>query len=400
MIEPFRIAVPDEDLRDLRERLGRTRWPTPSPHAGWEQGTALDYLQELVAYWRDRFDWRRQEALLNGFAHFMATIAEQRLHLIHERSPHAQALPLLLVHGWPGSVHEFYKLIPMLTRPEAFGGDPGDAFHVVAPSLPGYGWSPAPEKPGATPRVLARLFARLMGETLGYRRYALQGGDWGSVITSWAALDFPKAAAGLHLNMAGMRPYSGPGSPPLSEEEKAFLGRSRAIWNERFAYFQIQGSRPQSLGYGLTDSPAGLAGWLVEKFRDWSDCGGEIERRFSKDELLTHIMIYWVTGSIASSTRLYYEYRHAGEALGPGQRVECPTGFADFPGEMIRPPRSWLERVYRLEHFREMPRGGHFAAWEEPALLAEDIRAFFRGRRGWVRGGGREQNSTQRAERA
>jgi pimeloyl-ACP methyl ester carboxylesterase len=379
MIEPFRIAVPDAVLEDLRERLARTRWPSSSPYPGWEQGTVLGYLQELVAYWRDHFDWRRHEAVLNGFAQFTASVAGQRLHFIHERSPHANALPLLLMHGWPGSVYEFHKLIPMLTRPERFGGDPSDAFHVVAPSLPGYGWSPPPEQPGASPRAFARMFAALMEETLGYSRYALQGGDWGGVIASWLAFDRPGSVTGLHLNMAGLRPHGD--SPPLSEEEQAFLNRSRAIWNERFAYQLIQGTRPQSLGYGLTDSPAGLAAWIVEKFRDWSDCGGEIERRFSKDELLAHVTIYWVTGAIASSMRLYYEYRHAGETLGPGERVECPTGFADFPAEMIRPPRSWLERAYRIERYRQMPRGGHFAALEEPALLAEEIRAFFRGRR-------------------
>lgn len=376
MIEPFRIAVPEPVLADLRERLARTRWPSPSPLDPWAQGTALDDLQSLCAHWREDFDWRAQERLLNGFAQAMVTVEGERLHVIHERSPHAEAQPLLLLHGWPGSVYEFYKLIPRLTRPEAHGGDPRDAFHVIAPSLPGYGWSPAPSRPGATPRRFARLFAALM-QSLGYPRYGLQGGDWGAVIASWLALDIPARVTALHLNMAGLRPPDGPGSPPLTEAEQAFIKQTRAMWNERFGYFAIQASRPQSLGYGLTDSPAGLAGWIVEKFRDWSDCRGDIESAFTRDELLANLTIYWVTGTIASSMRLYYEHQHGRDALAPGQRVEVPTGFADFPAEIVRPPRSWLERVYRLERYRQMPRGGHFAALEQPALLAEDLSEFF-----------------------
>jgi pimeloyl-ACP methyl ester carboxylesterase len=304
-----------------------------------------------------------------------------RLHAIHERSPHEHALPLLLVHGWPGSVFEFHKLIPRLTRPEEHGGDPRDAFHVIAPSLPGYGWSAAFQAPGGTPRRMGRLFAALM-QALGSERYGLQGGDWGAVITSWIAFDTPERIAGLHLNMAGLRPHSGPGSPPLSEDEQAFVKAARKMWDERMGYYTIQASRPQSLGYGLADSPAGLAGWIVEKFRDWSDCGGDVESAFTRDELLANLTIYWATGTIASSTRLYYEHRHTRDALGPGQRIEVPTGFAAFPKEIVQPPRAWIERAYHLTHYREMPRGGHFAALEQPDLLSEDVRTFFRERRG------------------
>ena len=382
MTRPFRIDVPESDLDDLRGRLARTRWPTPSPLEPWAQGTDLDYLRELVGYWREEFDWRRQEALLNEFSHFTADVDGQALHFIHQRSPHSEAVPLLIVHGWPGSVFEFYKIVRPLTHPGEHGGEARDSFHVVAPSLPGYGWSAAPTAPGASPRAFGRIFSALMESELGYSRYALQGGDWGSIIASWIAFDRPEAVLGLHLNMAGMRPNTDGGAPPLTEEERAFLAASRIMRGERFAYQAIQGTRPQSLGYGLTDSPAGLAAWIVEKFRDWSDCGGDIERSFSKDELLTNIMIYWCTGTMASSTRLYYEFRHSGEGLPQGQRVETPTGFADFPAEMIRPPRSWIERAYNLVHYREMPSGGHFAALEEPELLVGHIREFFRERRG------------------
>jgi len=379
-MQSFRIGIPESELADLHDRLERTRWPSASPREPWQQGTELTYLQELVRYWHRHYDWRKQETLLNGFAHYLIGLNGQSLHFIHERSPHAHAIPLLIVHGWPGSVFEFHKILPRLTRPEQFGADPRDAFHVIAPSLPGYGWSAPADVARGTPRAFGKLFAELMS-ALGYSRFALQGGDWGSVITSWLAFDHPDSVLGLHLNMAGLRPDTGPGSAPLNPPEQHYIRQAREMRKERFAYQEIQGTRPQSLGYGLTDSPAGLAGWIVEKFRDWSDCGGDVERRFSKDELLTNIMIYWWTRSMASSVRLYWEHRHGEPGPGPGKKVAVPTAYADFPAEMIRPPRSWLERVYALERFQEMPRGGHFAALEEPELLARDVREFFRARR-------------------
>ena len=379
-MEPFTLAVPQAQLDDLRQRLQRTRWPDQIAGYGWRQGTERGYLQELVAYWQQGYDWRRQEAQWNEFPQFTTTVAGQRLHLVHARSPHAGARPLLILHGWPGAVYEFYKHIPRLTQPERFGGQAGEAFHVVAPALPGYGFSAAPSAPGATPRRLAAWLHALMVEALGYRRFALQGGDWGSVIASWLALDHPGSVLALHLNMAAMRPALGPGAPPLTAEERAFLERAKAQRSEDLAYQAIQGTRPQTLGYGLHDSPAGLAAWLVEKFRAWSDCGGDVERAISRDEMLTLITWYWVTGSITSSMRLYYEHKHASDALQPGQRVAVPTGFADFPGEVLRAPRSWIERCYALEHWQDMPRGGHFAALEQPQLLAEELWKFFRGR--------------------
>jgi pimeloyl-ACP methyl ester carboxylesterase len=379
MSDPFQINVPDGVLHDLNERLARARWPDQVAAYGWEQGTEPGYLRELVAYWRDEFDWRRQEALLNGFSHFTARFDHGRVHFIHERSRHPQARPLLLLHGWPGSVFEFHRLIPRLTRPEEHGGTPAEAFHVVAPSLPGYGFSAAPREPGFTPRRMAQVMNRLMRDELGYSRYFAQGGDWGSVICSWLGVDAAPSVAAIHLNMAGLRPSLGPDAPPLTEEEKAFLAAAQQTIKEDMAYMAIQGTRPQTLGYGLNDSPVGLAAWIVEKFRAWTDCGGDLERSVSKDELLTNIMIYWVTGTITSSVRLYYEFRHADEQLSQGERVECPTGYADFPGEIFRPPRSWLERAYDLRQWTEMKAGGHFAALEAPDALAEDVRRFFAG---------------------
>ncbi|MCZ6558672.1 MAG: alpha/beta fold hydrolase [SAR324 cluster bacterium] len=376
-MEPFKIAVPDQVLRDLRERLDRTRWPGQVEAYGWAQGTEPGYLRGLLEYWREGYDWRRHEAELNGFDQFMAGLSHGRMHFIHQRSPHPSAKPLLLLHGWPGSVYEFHKLIPRLTDPPAQGGNAAQAFHVVAPSLPGYGFSDAPREPGFSPRRMARAAHELMHDVLGYPRFLVQGGDWGAVICSWMGFDFPQAVAGIHLNMMGLRAAPGPDSPPLSEEEKAFLADAGKKMKEDMAYMAIQGTRPQSLGYGLNDSPVGLAGWLVEKFHAWTDCGGELERSISKDELLTNIMIYWVSGSITSSMRLYYEYRQSNESLPPGERVEVPTGFANFPGEIFNPPRSWVERNYNIQRWTDMPAGGHFAALEAPRALAEDMAAFF-----------------------
>jgi len=377
MIEPFRIHVSDDVLTDLHERLARTRWPDHIAAYGWEQGTEPGYLYALTGYWRDGYDWRRHEALLNGFDQYMAEVQGLRLHLIHQRSPHAHARPLLLLHGWPGSVYEFYKLIPRLTRPEEHGGEAADAFHVVAPALPGYGFSDAPREPGMTPRRMAALFHELMTEVLGYEQFGAQGGDWGSVVASWLAFDFPRAVAALHLNMVALRPHLGGEVPPLTDEEQAFVKQAQSLRKTEMGYQEIQGTRPQTLGYALNDSPAGLAAWFVEKFRIWSDCDGDIERSFNKDELLTNLMLYWVTGSITSSMRLYFEFRHNREDLPPGRRVETPTGLADFPKEILRPPRGWMERAYNLVHHTVMPCGGHFAALEQPALLGNDIRAFF-----------------------
>ncbi|MBI2761743.1 MAG: epoxide hydrolase [Chloroflexi bacterium] len=381
-VRPFQIAVPDEVLDDLRERLRRTRFPGEVAGSGWEYGANLGYLKELVAYWLNSYDWRAAEAALNRMPQFTATVNGLDLHFVHARGNGPAPMPLLFSHGWPGSFWEVHKILGPLTDPAAYGGDPADAFDVVAPSLPGYGFSQDPGTPGMSPSAVADLFADLMTDVLGYRHFGAQGGDWGAVITARLGYAHPNKVAGIHLNMLGARPFTGAGTPPLSEAEKEFMGSFERYRQRETGYMEIQGTKPQTLAYGLNDSPAGLAGWIVEKFRVWSDCGGDVEQRFSKDELLTNIMIYWVTGSIGSSVRLYYESRNNPWALREGEKIAVPTGFARFAVEITRPPREWVERVANVQQYSDFPRGGHFAALEEPDLLVEDIRGFFRPLRG------------------
>ena len=382
-VRPFRIEVPEGVLEDLRERLRRTRWPGEIAGSGWTYGTNLAYLQELVRYWLEAYDWRAHEAALNRLPQFIATIDGLDVHFVHVRGTGPRPLPLLISHGWPGSFAEMTEVVGPLADPGAHRGDPADAFDVVVPSLPGYGFSAHPRQPGMTPRRIAALFATLMTEVLGYERFGAQGGDWGSVITAALARDYPERLAGIHLNMLGVRPNTGPGTPPLTEEEQAMLKSAEGWRDEETGYQRIQGTRPQTLAYALTDSPAGLAAWIVEKFRAWSDCKGDLEARFSKDQLLTNIMIYWVTGSIGTSIQLYYEAFHdSSMRLRPGERIEAPTGFAAFPGEPFQAVRSWAERAFNITHWSTPPRGGHFAAMEEPELFVEDVRASFRAVRG------------------
>jgi microsomal epoxide hydrolase len=376
-ITPFKIEVSDEILDDLRERLRRTRLPGEIGDVAWDYGTAASYLRDLLTYWRDRFDWRPQEAMLNRFPHFTTSIDDHRLHFIHARSPHPNAFPLIITHGWPGSVFEFHKIIGPLTDPPAHGGDARDAFHVVCPSIPGYGWSEPPRTRGWDVRRMAEVNAKLMAR-LGYQRYGSQGGDWGALISIHNALQDRDHCAGLHLNMVVALPADGPDAMAgLSDQELTDLGAAALFQKEETGYQQIQGTKPQTLAYGLNDSPAGLAAWILEKFRTWSDCSGEVEKRFTKDELLTNITIYWVTQSIASSMRLYYETMRSGWFRPADQRVETPTGCAIFPCELFRPPRAWAERAYNIQRWTRMPSGGHFAALEEPKLLVDDVRAFF-----------------------
>ena len=380
--EPFRVDVADATLADLRERLARTRWPDQIEGYGWRQGAELGAVRSYAAYWTDGYDWRSAEAGLNRFHHFTAPASGLRIHFIHERSPHDGATPLLIQHGWPGSFFEFHKIVDMLTRPERHGGDPGDAFHVVAPSLPGFAFSQAPREPGMHPGAIGELIHELMYDVLGYERYGVQGGDWGALVASAMALRHPESVVGLHLNMQGYRAKTGAGARPLDDEEKAWLAKARAVFAEDMAYFAIQGTRPTSLGYGLHDSPAGLLGWFLEKFTAWTDSDGVLENAITRDEFLTNLMLYWVTGSIASAARIYYEHIHTGGrgTLAAGERIEVPTAMAVFPREILVGPRQWVERAYNIVRWTEMPRGGHFAAFEQPELLAADIRAFFRGR--------------------
>ena len=376
MISPFRIAVADETLDDLRTRLDRTRYPDQLEGAGWRDGTELGFLVDLVDHWRTGFDWRAQEARLNRFDHVRVDIDGLGVHAIHARSPHAGALPLLITHGWPGSVVEFLRIIGPLTDPVVYGGRAEDSFHVVCPSMPGYGFSDAPSRPGFDIRAVARVEAALM-RALGYTRYGAQGGDWGAHVSIWLGIDDPGHCCGVHLNMVPVGRPPGEESAVLSAADEEARARARRFREEETGYQAIQTTRPQSLAYALNDSPAGLAAWIVEKFRVWSDCDGDLDSRFHRDDLLANITVYWVTRSIASSMRLYRESRLAGRFGPAGIRVEVPTACAIFPRDLVRPPRRWAELAFNLTRWTEMPRGGHFAAMEEPELLVDDVRAFF-----------------------
>ncbi len=377
-VEPFRIAVPDSVLADLRERLARTRFPDEVPGSGWGYGTDLSYMRELVAYWRERYDWRAAETRLNALPQFRAAVGGLDVHFIHQRGKGPKPLPLIITHGWPGSVAEFVKIIGPLTDPAAHGGDPADAFDLVAPSMPGYGFSGHPTEPGMDPERIAALWRELM-EGLGYTRFGAQGGDWGSMVTTYLGYRHAERLVGIHLNMVVAFPPDpdNPGAGLVQDEIVALMEAQRFL-NEETGYQRIQGTKPQTLSYGLNDSPAGLAAWIVEKFRTWSDCDGAVERRFTKDELLTNIMLYWVPETANSSCRLYCETMRSGKFPPTNFRVDVPTGCAIFPHELIRPPRKWVEKMYNVTQWSVMPSGGHFAAMEEPQALVEDIRAFFR----------------------
>ena len=379
-IQPFTINIPQATLEDLRERLARTRWPDEVEGAGWDYGTNVGYLKELVDYWQHTFDWRAQEAKLNKYAQFRADIDGVGIHFIHERGKGPDPTPLLLLHGWPDSFYRYHKVIPRLSDPASYGGNPADSFDVIVPSLPGFGFSDRPSARGATSIRTAELLARLMTEVLGYQKYAVAGGDIGSRVTRLLALAHPESLVGMHLTDIGF-----PGEiafPPdvsnPSTTEQQFLGSVAGWFFQEGGYIMIQSTRPQTISYPLNDSPVGLAGWLVEKFRAWSDCGGDVEKRFSKDELLSHIMIYWVTETISSTARLYYEDSHTAPTLQAGQHIEVPAGVATFPKDLTLPPRELGERFLRVQRWTHMPSGGHFAAWEEPELLVSDMRTFFR----------------------
>jgi pimeloyl-ACP methyl ester carboxylesterase len=374
---PFTLRVPDETLDDLRARLDRARWPDEAPGSGWTHGASLAYVKELVAYWRERYDWRVHEARLNRWHQFTAPVGGIDIHFIHEPGVGPAPLPLLLSHGWPGSIVEFERIIPMLTDPARFGADPADAFTVVAPSLPGYTFSFQPGQPRFGVVEIADLFATLMTDVLGYGRFAAQGGDWGAFIASCLGAAYPERLVGIHVNLLAVRRDQTPPAAP-TDEEKQYLEELAHWMREETGYLQIQGTKPQTLAYGLTDSPVGLAAWIVEKFRTWSDCGGDVERRFSKDVLLTNVMLYWVTGAIGSSFWPYYARAHSAWPISERRPVRVPTAYASFPREILHPPRAWAERMYDIRRWTAMPAGGHFAALEEPEALAADVRAFFR----------------------
>ena len=376
---PFRLHVADDVLRDLRERLARVRWPDEPPLDPWSTGSSLVYMKELIAWWRDGFDWRAQEAALNQFSHFKVPLAGIDLHFIHEQGRGPDPMPLLLAHGWPGSVVEFHRLLPMLTDPARFGADPADAFTVVAPSLPGYTLSFAPGQQRFGVNEIAETFASLMTDVLGYPRFGAQGGDWGASVASRMGWAFADRLIGIHLNfLAAVRRDPNTIVDP-TPEERAYVEQLAHWLKEETGYQWIQGTRPTTLAYGLTDSPAGLAAWIVEKFHAWTDNDGSVESAIGRDEMLANITLYWVTGAIGSSFWPYYARLHGPWLLPEGERIEVPTGYAAFPREILRPPRSVAERSYAdIRRWTTMDRGGHFAALEQPEALAHEIREFFR----------------------
>ena len=378
-IRPFRCDVPDEVIADLKERLARIRWPDQLDGAGWDYGTERGYLEELCTYWRDSFDWRAVEARFNRYPQFTSEINGENVHFYHIRSPEPDALPLILTHGYPGSVAEFLDILGPLSDPAGHGGDRRDAFHVVAPSIPGYGFSGPTRHKGFNIGKAAAINDRIM-ELLGYDRYVAQGGDYGSAISSRMAMNHPDRVIALHLNFIVGKPadLANP-MAGLSEREIAEQVWKREYDARESGYQAIQGTKPQSLAYGLTDSPAGLAAWVVEKFKTWSDCGDDIESSYSKDQLLENIMLYWVTGTINSAMRFYYE------CIGPNAApqddwafVTVPTAHARFPAEIRPTPRAWAEQMYNIVRWTTLPKGGHFAAFEQPDLFVNDLREFCR----------------------
>jgi microsomal epoxide hydrolase len=375
---PFKIHVDDAVLDDLRQRLARCRFPDEVPDNRWRYGTELAYLRSLVEYWRSGYDWRRHEAALNRFRQYKARISGIELHFIHEEGRGREPMPLLVSHGWPGSVYEFHKLIPLLTDPAAHSGDSRDSFTVVAPSLPGYAFSFAPGQQRFGVEQIAEVFHELMTRVLGYSRFGAQGGDWGSFVTSRLGFAYPKSLHGIHVNLLAVRRDPKMLQSPTTEEKK-FLDELNHFLKEETGYQWIQGTKPQTLAYALTDSPVGLAAWLVEKFQRWTDCGGNPENALTRDEMLTNIMLYWVTGAIGSSFWPYYARMHGPWPIPETKTIDVPMGYVEFPKEILRPPRSVAQRMYTdIRRWTIADRGGHFAALEQPQVLAREIREFFR----------------------
>jgi microsomal epoxide hydrolase len=383
-VHPFSIHVDQANLDDLHDRLSRTRWAAAHERVDdWTYGASSAYLHALIDHWQDRFDWYAQERKLNQLHHFKADIDGVHIHFIHERGRGPRPLPLLLTHGFPDSFVRFLRIVPMLTDPAAHGGDPADAFDVVVPSLPGFGFSDKPAHPGYTFRI-GDLFHRLMTDELGYTTFAAHGGDWGSTITEQIARSHVRSILGIHLTDV---PFWHVLQTPekLSRIERRFIDRTSQWQHTEGAYAFVQANRPDTLAQSLMDSPAGLAAWIVDKFHAWSDCGDDIDHCFTKDELLTNVMVYWVSGTIGTSFRPYYDFANRGPLAGMFEGFErwidtspVPAAFAIFPKDVAQPPRKWAERFFNVQRWTQMPRGGHFAAMEQPDLLAEDLRAFFR----------------------
>ena len=377
MIHPFRIDVPDKTLEQIRTQVANYPWHEMPDDGGWAYGTHLGYMMELCAYWLNEFDWRKQEAAINRFSHFIAPVQGIDLHFIQEKGDGPSPLPLIISHGWPGSIVEFLDIIQPLAHPQRFGGSADDAFDVIVPSLPGFGFSGRPARP-IGPRKMANLFNSLMTDVLGYRNYLAQGGDWGGAISSWLGFEHAPTCQAIHINILTMRHPDGPHGP----EEEAWAVQFEHDQLLENGYRTQQATKPQTLSYAMMDSPVGVAAWIIEKFNSWSDTEGDnIESAHTKDSLLTNIMVYLVTKTFNTASWIYYGRREEGGRLlsTDNTRGEVPTAAALFPAELLAwPPRSYVERLYNISHWSEMPRGGHFAALEEPELLIDDIRAFAR----------------------
>jgi pimeloyl-ACP methyl ester carboxylesterase len=375
--QPFTFHVPDTAIADLKTRLALTRFPDAAPGEPWAFGSSVAYVRDLVAYWKDEFDWRTEEAALNAFPQFKVPLHDIDLHYLHVRGVGPNPYPLLLMHGWPGSVYEFIDIIPRLTDPARFGGDARDAFTVIAPSLPGYGLSFKPGQKRFILQDMAACLHDLMTDVLGFRQFAVQGGDWGAGVASIIGQQYPSSVCGIHLNLL-FAPRD-PAASGTTAEEQRYFETLRHWLKEETGYQQIQGTKPQTLAFAMTDSPAGLAAWIAEKFRSWSDCDGVPENAISRDRMLANISLYWFTGAIGSSFWPYYGRVHSNWPLSPSQPVTVPTGYAAFPREIIVPPRSVAERTYtNIQRWTVMRKGGHFAAMEQPAALAAEIQQFFR----------------------
>jgi pimeloyl-ACP methyl ester carboxylesterase len=372
-ITPFKIATADDQLDDLKRRLRATRWPERECVDDWSQGLPLAYAQEVCKYWLEKYDWRAREARLNRFPQFKTGIDGLGIHFIHVQSPHTDALPLVITHGWPGSIVEFHKVIDPLVNPSAHGGDAKDAFHVVCPTLPGFGFSDKPAHAGWNVQRIAKAWSELMPR-LGYQRYAAQGGDWGAAVTTYIGLQDPANCIGIHLNMPLVAPE--PSAPDLTEAEKSALAGMQHYNDWDSGYSKQQSTRPQTLGYGLADSPIGQAMWILEKFWSWTDCNGHPENVLTRDELLDNIMMYWLPDAAASSARLYWEsFRN----FSRDYQVNVPAGCSIFPKEIFRSSRRWAEKRFtRLVYFNELDKGGHFAAFEQPEMYVKEVRACFR----------------------
>ena len=376
--QPFTLTIPDAAIADLRQRLASTRYTDQAPGEPWAYGTDVGYLKQLVEYWRTGFDWRAEEAQLNAFPQYKAPLCGINLHFLQVPRQGPNPCPLLLLHGWPGSVFEFLELIPRLTDPARFGGDPADAFTVIAPSLPGYGLSFEPGQPRFGIEEIADCVADLMQNTLGYTRFGVQGGDWGAFTASRLGYAHADKLIGIHVNLLAVR-RDQQATANASADEKIYSDELAAWLREETGYQWIQGTKPQTLAFALTDSAAGLAAWIVEKFRTWSDCSGDVERAIPRDRLLANISFYWFTGAIGSSFWPYYARMHRPWPIPAGSTIDVPTGYAQFPKEILRPPRSLAARAYTdIRRWTVMPRGGHFAALEQPEALATEIREFFR----------------------